>query len=374
MLAGKPLRAALAVLTLAVLLAPAAVADTLNEIILQVNDEIVTLQDFKERYLTTELELRRQIGNDPERLREELKNLPSSVLGSIFNELLILSRGDQLGERVSETEIDKEIERRRQLLQIPTEEEFRERLARAGLTMQTLRGNIRQEILIQLVMQREVFSRIDLQEDDLRRVWRDNPQDYLIPEQRKLREVVVLEDGGLSAEQMEQVGLQVQQRLTSETEPEAILGDYLERKLTSSVIDLGWVPKGDLDPALEAAVDALKPGEASGPVVGRGGLHVIHLLDRQDEAVQPFDDVKQQIYASERNRLYERELPRYLQELEEQSYIVAHPPQGAEDFREQTQRGAAEDDPLAAFRRNTPATEAPAPTPEKSDTDSDGGR
>ena len=326
-------------------------ADQFNHVVLQVNDEIATLYDFKARYLTAELDLRRQYGNQPEQLREAIQRLPSSVMSAMFHEMLILSRAAQLGERVGAGDIDKEIERRRQLLQIATQEEFRERLARSGLTMDSLRENIRQEILIQIVMQREVNSRIDLEEDDLRRVWRDNPQDFLIPEQRKLREVVVLENGGLSAEQMEQVALQLKQRLTTDADDATILSDYQERNLTSGVIDLGWVPKGDLDSALEEAVGQLQPGNASPPVPARGGLHVIHLIERQDEAVQPFEEVKNQIFSRERNRLYERELPRFLAELEEQSYVVAQPPQGAENFREIDQSNDDEADPLAAFSR-----------------------
>lgn len=336
------------VLLLAAPLARPATADTFNNIILQINNQIVTLADFKERYLTAELDIRRRSAGNPEQLQQGLSHLSATVMGALFHEMLMLSRAKQLGERVNPSEIDQEIERRRQLLQIATDDEFRKRLAQSGLTMESLRENIRQEILIQMVMQRDVFSRIDLEENDLRRVWRDSPEDFLIPEQRQLREVVVLEDGGLAAERMEQLGRELQALLTTETEAEAIVGDKEERKVTSGLIDLGWVEKGKLDPALEAAVEKLQPGQVSPPIVARGGLHVIHLLDRQKEAVLPFDEVKDQIYASERNRLYARELPIYLQELEEKSYIVARPPRGAENFRDQFDR-AESVDPLSAL-------------------------
>ncbi len=347
-----------------------ATADTLNNIILQINSEIVTLADYKERYITAELEMRRQAGGNAEQLQQGLRHLPSTVMGAMFHEMLMLSRAKQLGERVSDAEIDREIDRRRQLLQIATDDEFRRRLAQSGLTMESLRESIRQEILIQMVMQQDVFSRIDLEENDLRRVWRDSPEDFLIPEQRKLREVVVLEDGGLSAERMEELGLELQQRLIDETDTEAILSDYQERKITSGVIELGWVEKGKLDSALETAVEQLEPGQASAPIVGRGGLHVIHLLERQNEAVLPFDQVKDRIYARERNRLYARELPIYLKELEEKSYIVVRPPRGAENFRDQFD-DAESVDPLSALLN--PGGAKAGDTSEESSTGEDSG-
>ncbi len=330
------------------LVARPARADTINNIILQVNGEIATLADYKERLLTSELELRRQARGNAEQVQQGLRHLPSTVMGAMFHEMLMLSRAEQLGERVSSAEIDREIQRRRELLQIATDEEFRKRLAQSGLTMESLRASIEQEILIQMVMQSDVFSRINLEENDLRRVWRDNPEDFLIPEQRKLREVVVLQNSGLAAEAMEQLGLELQQKLTDETEAEAIVGDYQERKITSGVIELGWVEKGKLDAALETAVEQLKPGETSPPILGRGGLHVIQLLERQKESVLPFDQVKDQIFRSERGRLYERELPIYLKELEEKSYIVVRPPPGAENFRDQFDDGETVD-PLSAL-------------------------
>jgi hypothetical protein len=90
--------------------------------------------------------------------------------------------------------------------------------------------------------------------------------------------------------------------------------------------------------------------------------------------MRPFEEAKDEIYGRERQRLMARELPKYLKELEERSFVEAAPPPGAEDFRRAAD-GTEAPDPLEAFRRPSPtgasepapagleppATEAPVP-------------
>lgn len=46
--------------------------------------------------------------------------------------------------------------------------------------------------------------------------------------------------------------------------------------------DLGWANPGRYVPEFEQALDALKPGEISAPVVSRFGVHLIQLLERRE--------------------------------------------------------------------------------------------
>ncbi len=47
--------------------------------------------------------------------------------------------------------------------------------------------------------------------------------------------------------------------------------------------DLGWLSPGDTVPEFERAMDALKPGEISGPVRSPFGWHLIHVLERRNQ-------------------------------------------------------------------------------------------
>src|SRR6185436_4086724 len=47
--------------------------------------------------------------------------------------------------------------------------------------------------------------------------------------------------------------------------------------------DLGWLSPGDTVPEFEKAMDALKPGETSGPVRSPFGWHIIQVIERRNE-------------------------------------------------------------------------------------------
>src|SRR5436190_7453623 len=88
---------AAAVLAAAMLLtASAARATEFNRVILRVNDRIVTLFDFRERLFDRERAIRKaEIA--PEDMLKALGAAPNAVLREMMDEILLLSRGDQLG-------------------------------------------------------------------------------------------------------------------------------------------------------------------------------------------------------------------------------------------------------------------------------------
>ena len=61
--------------------------------------------------------------------------------------------------------------------------------------------------------------------------------------------------------------------------------------------DLGWLSKGDTDPAFEGALFAMKKGEVSDPVLSPEGYHIIDLKDVRGGQVQSFEQVRDQLAA-----------------------------------------------------------------------------
>ena len=59
--------------------------------------------------------------------------------------------------------------------------------------------------------------------------------------------------------------------------------------------DLGFFPKGQMEPAFDTAVFALKPGAVSGIVETSFGFHIIKVLERRPARTAPFEEVSGQI-------------------------------------------------------------------------------
>lgn len=330
------IRRRLAVLSSLLLLAPLALlaqepdGDLVNRIVLRVNDRIATLFDYQRQLATIRAELSQQAGMDPQEQRQLLENAPREVMRSVFDELLMLSRADQLGIIVSELELEEAIEQRMQRLEIPDRQQLALALAQSGMTLAEFRSNLRNQMLWQRVTQQELFSRIDVQDEKLREIYRDRRDDFSVPERRRLREIVILE-GEQSETDRRKMAEAVRERWSGGEDPEALVAEHGEEALT--LLDVGWISRGDLAPELEAVVFELDAGTVSEPVSARGGLHVATVLEFEERSVRPFEEVRAQLLAQERSRRFEGELEEYLKELEEKAYWDYHPLPGLEDFR-----------------------------------------
>lgn len=326
---------------------------TVNRIVLQVNDKIATLRDYEEKLAARRTAISQAQGIDEADRRRAFEGAPRDVAKSLFEDMLMLSRADQLRIRAERSEIDAMLAQIREANNLASDEEFKRALEQAGLTERALREQLSNQSRMREVVGREVYAKIKLEEDDLRIFYRDHPELFQVPEERRLREVVVLDTSPLSAEARAHLAEEIARRANAGEELEAIVAEAQKNGQTTGVVDLDWIKKGDLDPALEAAVDPLTTGGASQPVPARGGLHVLQLVSKIEGRVRAFDEVKGEIDNRERERLISKEFPKYLAELEGRSYIIDHLPPEAAGFRK---GGVAIDpsDPLNAFRK--PAT------------------
>ncbi len=317
---------------LLVLAASAVFAATSNRVILRVNDRIATLYDYEVR-LNERLRAIQQADLDATRRAELTDRAGEEVLGTILEELLVLSRADQIGYRPSDEEIDSAMQRTMQSFGIETEEQFEAALRSSGMTREDFRRQIGVNLRVSSVMAREVQRRVELTEEDLRRYYYEQPEEFTTPERLELREFVVLESSSLGPEERRRLASELRDRITAGEAMAEVIAPYREEGTTSDVAELGWVKQGDLDPDLEAAVWDLEAGAVSPPVEGRGGLHVLEVIEREEATLLSFNEVAEQIDRIERERLLRQEYETYLEELRDAAYIRIHQlPPGAEQF------------------------------------------
>jgi peptidyl-prolyl cis-trans isomerase SurA len=324
----------LPLLLLPLLPAPAAAVDTLNKIVLRVNDQVATLHDYQERREQAVKEVMRREGDAAERMRQ-LSQIGEMVFRNMFEELLLNSRADQLGIEATDQQIAGEESRMRQSFGINTDQEFAAALAQSGMTEDELKQQLRRTLRERQVMEKELQSRVKVKEEDLRHYYREHQDQFKVPEQVQLREVVVLEDGGLPATGQEQAASDISRQVAAGKSLADAVAPYADKGTASKVVDFGWVTPGDLDKALAVAVAQLAPGKLSEPVKARGGLHLLQVADRRPAHVQAFQEVQAAIQSHEQERLYQQEAIKYLAELEQRSIVVADPPAEAASFRRQ---------------------------------------
>ena len=300
-----------------------------NRVVLRVNDRIATLYDYQRAVNEQIGGIRGALGlTEPER-QERIADAGRVVMKTLFEELLLMSRADQLAVTVDESEVDEQIRAVRERFGLESEEQFRQALAQQGMREEDFRERTRIQLRSNVVRGREVAPRVVVEDEDLRRFYRDNEDRFRIPERARFEEVVVLE-GVVPADRMAPLAALARTRLRAGGTA-AEVAEGLGEGLTA--VDVGWVTAGDLAPALDSVAWELEVDGVGDAIAARGGLHVLKMLERTPATVQPFEEVRDAIQQEERNRLFSEEYDLYLSELADAAYIVERLPEGAEGYR-----------------------------------------
>lgn len=248
-----------------------------DRIIAVVNDEAITQHELRERISTIERQLRSRGTPLP----------PRDVLEKQLLERLIVDRvqmqfAKEVGLRVPDNELDIALRRIAENNRMPLAA-FRDALERDGIAWLRFREEIREEMTLARLREREVESRIVISDGEI-----DN---YLAhPEQTNQSALVTL--GHIIIRVPEQVDPARLSRLRARAEEALarikggadfgqVAASYSE---AADAMAGGMIEPRPLDrlPTLYAeAVANLKPGEVSGILRSPAGFHIVKLVDRR---------------------------------------------------------------------------------------------
>ncbi|MCY3972215.1 MAG: SurA N-terminal domain-containing protein, partial [Acidobacteria bacterium] len=164
-----------------------------NRVVLRVNDRIATLYDYQRAVDGQIDQVRGALGLTEQERRELIADAGRVVMKFLFEELLIQSRADQLSVVVEESQVEDQMRATRERIGVQNEEQFRQALAQQGMREEDFREQIRKQLRGNVVRGREVAPRVVLEDEDLRRFYRDNQERFRVPERARFEEVVVLE-------------------------------------------------------------------------------------------------------------------------------------------------------------------------------------
>ncbi len=330
---GRLASAVLLSILLPNLAAGPATAEVINRIVLRVNEEILTLYEYEQRKSSEISIILADQRLDSTQRQERLEQIGRVVLQNTFSEMLLLSFANQHGIRVTDAEVDEAVRNLLENQGIDSEEKLQEALSQSGMTLEQVQENTYRELLWQQVVGREVQPKVVISEEELRAYYRTHKDDFQEPEQRWLKEIIVLESSGLEDAELQRVANEIHAQLTAGGDFEAVIAPYKEQEQTTGVVDLDWLRAEELESSLSEAAWALTPGEYSEPVLARGGYHIILLAGLREAKLKPLDEVESLIRQREYGKRFNRELRTFLADLEAKSFIQEDLPPEAVGYR-----------------------------------------
>jgi peptidyl-prolyl cis-trans isomerase SurA len=281
---------------------------------------------------------RAQVNPDsPEPSQDEALSLKLNILDQLVNNQILLQQAKKLGLEAGDGEVEDKFT---EFKNPYTEDEFQRQLKARSYTVDDLKADIRQQLSIQKLINREIVSKITITDQDVQDFYNQNRSQFNVSEtQYRLAQIVVTprkdpglrnrknDDATTDAEARRKAAALLQQ-INNGADFAQIAMDYSEDPSSAgSGGDLGYVPESSLaqsDPALKRAVQGLKVGEVSGVIVLRDSYRILKLVAKESPGQRQLSDpaVQQSIRDNLRSRKEQLLRSAYLASSRDQAKVV----------------------------------------------------
>ena len=314
------LRIALFVLALG-LTAAAADRLVLEEIVARVNNRIITLADLERGRQSLREELAREF-TGPE-LDSKVQERGKDLLRDLIDQTLLVQRGTDLGISV-EADVIKRLDRIRQDTGLDSMEALERMAATQGIDFEDFKEQIRNQLLTQAVVQREVSGKVMIDADAVREYYARHQQEMQRPESVSLREILVSTEGvppdGLPAR--EERVRELLGKIRAGEKFEELAKTYSDAPTGAEGGDLGVFEVEKLSPVIREAVGNLLEGGVSDPLRTPQGYLLLQKVAYMPAGVPPFEKVEGEIMQKLYYEQVQPSLREYLNNLRREAFLT----------------------------------------------------
>jgi peptidyl-prolyl cis-trans isomerase SurA len=235
-----------------------------------------------------------------------------SILNELINNQILIAHASRARISVSEAEIDTKVAE----LQSPyTKEEFQKKLADQGMSLNELRQEVRQSLMISKLINKEIAARLSVTDAEIASFYERNKASFNVSEtQLHLAQIAVTSvpdpeirnlknDDAKTPVAAERKIQALYAQLQNGESFAKVAQEYSEDPVTASGGgDMGFVRLSELKaPPLKQLVSSLKVNQMSGILTSGNSFHIIKLLGREEAGQRQLNDP--QVQASIRQNL-----------------------------------------------------------------------
>jgi peptidyl-prolyl cis-trans isomerase SurA len=300
-------------------------AQVIEQIIAQVNDRIITLSEYKRSLQSLREELSEGSAGALEieaRFQEQSKD----ALRDLIDRQLLVQKASEMGLN-AETDVIKRLDEIRQGMNLPSMEALEEAAAKQGIIFEDFKENLRDDILRQWVIQREVGSTIQITPAEIQTYYDQHQKELETPEGVNLLEILVSTEEKSPEEipALRQKAEEVLVKVKAGQDFAELARQYSDDASAGRGGAIGFFEKGSLSPEIETAIASLQNNQNSEIVETRYGFMILKVVSRTKAGIPTLTEAESRI----NERLYlqriQPALREYLTRLRQESFISVKP-------------------------------------------------
>ena len=281
----------------------------------QVEDGIVAIVNSDLILLS---EMRRELAPERERIQKEY-------------------RGDALARRLKTAEymaLTSMIERKLQLQEakargiVVTDQEVRQTIQQMKQQGRTLdetnladMKNVREQLLLLRVVDREVRSGVMVADSDMKRYFQEHRDRFALSEEYTLSQILIKPRSPDDTADAREKVREVMTRLKQGESFEDLALRFSDGPNASHGGRLGLVRQGELVPGIERTIATLVPGGISDVIETPEGFHIMRLEDKKPKQFRPYEQVRNEIQGLVFQQKSEDVFQSWLTDLKNKAYI-----------------------------------------------------
>ena len=266
-----------------------------------VNDKPITYADLDKQFAF-------QFGGNNERATDDQLTIQKlEFLRVLIDNEIMLQKAEKLGLLATDVDVDAKLNE----MKAPyTQEEFQKQLAARKMSNDDLKGQIRRELSIEKLFNKEIRSLISINDQDIKDYYNANKANFNLPEpQVHLAQILVTpvddpsvrnlkNDKAKTDEQAKAKILMIEQRIRSGEDFAALATNFSEDPQTAANGgDLGFMGESTLDkasPELRKIIMGMPAGTVSNIVKTQEGYRILKVLSKEPAGQRDLNDPRVQ--------------------------------------------------------------------------------
>ena len=332
-------------------------ADTVvEEIIVRVNNSIITSSDYARSKEQLKDEIKQQDAANADKAYAERER---DVLRDLIDQQLLLEKGKDLGIS-ADTELIKKLDEMRKQMNLDSMEELEKAAQSQGISYEDFKQNLRNQIITQQVIAREVGSHLNITKEDEQKFYEEHKSEMEQPEQIRLSEILVSTQKAAPSKVPEPkaspdsppaaadakpadtpppapAAPDAEQLAAAEAKANGILDqihkgaafDEVAKKNSDGPSaaqggDLGLFKRGTLSKELEDRTFAMKAGELTDVIRTKQGFVILKVTEHQMAGIPTLKQMEPRIQDALYYQKLQPALRVYLKKLREEAFIDVH--------------------------------------------------
>lgn len=293
-------------------------AEVVDQIVAVVNDDIITFSELKK--ILNPIYAQYEKTYEGDELVDKMVKARSEVLSQLINNRLLTQEAKKKDIKVDEKDIDERLKQIKQ--RFPSEEDFNKAIGMDGVTVESLRKNIEEQLLIREFAQRELAHKAMVSPREVEEYYKEHAGEFTEGEMINVCNILVKkrksEDGSDRA-------LEVINNILKEAKNggnfEVLAKRYSEGPNASSGGDMGFFGRGSMMKEIEDAAFNMKVGAVSEVIKTDLGYHILYLKARRTPRRIPVQEVSKDIEKELFQRKIEEAKAEYVKELKAKAFI-----------------------------------------------------